>query len=287
MKDLESFLKAYEDYVRVCYCDESGTGSEPVATMVGIVVDATRMHLTKTDWAGLLEFLTEQVGKPIPELHTRNFYSGNGPYYGTNGEARHQTIDDILKWLEMRRHHLVYVSVLKEAYFNARTAGDIPPELGTIWRFMGFHLLLAMQKHCMASEGVKGNTIFIFDNENREEKRFADLIIRPPDWSDTYYQRHRNQGQMDQVIDVPFFADSKDVGLIQLADLIAFLLRRHAEIKEGLEPGHFDEEEEKLEGWVERIAKRSIGRVNIYPRNKRTDAENLFYDLAPASIREL
>lgn len=35
------------ELMKLCYCDESGTGNEPVAVMVGIVVDTKRMHLTK------------------------------------------------------------------------------------------------------------------------------------------------------------------------------------------------------------------------------------------------
>lgn len=33
--------------MKFCYVDESGTGDEPYAVMVGIVVDTQRMHVTK------------------------------------------------------------------------------------------------------------------------------------------------------------------------------------------------------------------------------------------------
>jgi hypothetical protein len=41
--------------MKVCYCDESGTGDEPIAVMVGVLVDSQRMHITKKDWCELLE----------------------------------------------------------------------------------------------------------------------------------------------------------------------------------------------------------------------------------------
>ncbi len=43
--------------VKFCYCDESGTGDEPLAMMVGVIVDAQRMHCTKHDWESLLSSL--------------------------------------------------------------------------------------------------------------------------------------------------------------------------------------------------------------------------------------
>ncbi|MDA0263113.1 MAG: hypothetical protein O3A93_03710 [Chloroflexi bacterium] len=62
-----------EDGMNFCYSDESGTGEEPIATMVGIVVDSQRMHLTKKHWLELLEILNELTKRPIVELHTADF----------------------------------------------------------------------------------------------------------------------------------------------------------------------------------------------------------------------
>lgn len=42
------------------------------------------------------------------------------------------------------------------------------------------------------------------------------------------------QKQLDQIVDVPYFGDSREVVLIQVADFAAFFLRRYAEIQEGL-----------------------------------------------------
>jgi|GEM_PF-2882739 hypothetical protein len=33
--------------MKFCYFDESGMGEEPYLVIVGIIVDATRMHITK------------------------------------------------------------------------------------------------------------------------------------------------------------------------------------------------------------------------------------------------
>jgi hypothetical protein len=60
--------------MKVCYCDESGTGDQPIAVMAGILVDTQRMHITKAEWAQLLVRLSLKVRRPIAEIHTRNLY---------------------------------------------------------------------------------------------------------------------------------------------------------------------------------------------------------------------
>jgi hypothetical protein len=274
--------------VNVCYCDESGTGNEPIAVMTGILVDAGRMHRTKEHWEGLLQHLSEMVGRQIAELHTRDFYAGNGPFRGIDGPTRSNIVSAIFQWIAERKHHVVYTSVWKEAYRQAFEARGIPDELNTIWRFMGFHLVLALQKYCKGERGVKGHTILIFDNEERERMRFTDLIARPPAWSDAaYYNRKKKEDQLDQIVDVPYFGDSQEVALIQLADFLAFFVRRYAEIKEGLVGPSYSGEETKIDGWMEMLMQRSIGNRFIYPARSRGDAENLFYNMAPRATREL
>ena len=85
-----------DDGVNFCYCDESGTGQEPIATMVGILVDSGRMHLTKQDWHGLLKSLSAITKRHIVELHTSDFYNGNGVWRNLSGTQRFVTILSLL-----------------------------------------------------------------------------------------------------------------------------------------------------------------------------------------------
>ncbi len=90
-----------------------------------------------------------------------------------------------------------------------------------------------MQRAFQGEEKNKGNTIFVFDDEHMEERDFKTFISDPPRWTDSYYSRERRQAPLDEIIDVPYFADSKHVALLQVADFIAYFLRRYAEIREG------------------------------------------------------
>jgi hypothetical protein len=139
----------------------------------------------------------------------------------------------------------------------------------------------------MTEKKNKGHTLFVFDNEKREELRFTDIIKRPAAWSNEYYGLKNCGKPLDQVIDVPYFGDSRDVGLIQLADVFSFFLRRYAEIKEGLVPAKYEDEEIRVTEWVETFVSRSIGSSHIYPKRGRTKTDDIFFDNASVSIRAL
>ena len=273
--------------MKVCYCDESGTGDEPISTMVGIVVDSQRMHVTKENWSDLLSNLSRIIKRPLKELHTRDFYSGSGVWRSIEGNDRANVITEIFRWLEDRKHCIVYTSVLKNKYYHLKDANQIPSQLNTLWRFMGFHLILSIQKRYQKEQKTKGNTIIIFDNEERERVKFPDLITNPLEISDSYYKRRKNQSKLDQIVDVPFFGDSAEVPLIQVADFISFFLRRYAEISENLVQPKYTDEPKKIENWARMIGKLSIGRTFIYPLRGRDELSDLYFQLAPDCIRTL
>lgn len=271
--------------MKFCYCDETGTGEEPFAVIVGVLVDAKRMHLTKRDWKELLLVLSRAIDKNIQELHTSNFYSGSGIWKGIDGPKRAEVITLFLKWFSERKHHLVFSAIDKEKFNELKDKGRVFDEVDTVWRAMGFHMALSVQKNYQKEPNNKGNTIFIMDEKVTEEARFQKLILTPPEWSDTYYDRSKKQEQLNQIIDSPYFADSKNVALIQTADFIVYFMRRYIEIKTGKVPAKYTTEEEKLDEWFSLIKSRFIPMSAMYPKTKRCDTANLFWDLAPECIR--
>lgn len=269
--------------MKFCYIDESGTGNEPFAVMSGVIVDAQRMHVTKNDWADLLEQLSTMTGNQITEIHTRDFYPGNGPWRGLNGQLRAQIITAIFNWIEERHHHIVYSVVDKNLYFrdfpNEPFAANVP----SLWQFMALHISLSIQKHFQREQRNKGNTILIFDRENTEEADFTALIRNPPTWTDTYYGLRRNIPRLNQIIDAPYFGDSEHVGLIQLADFVSFFLRRYVELQNG-NPPRYPDETVRIQGWMETLMSRSIQKSSMYPSNGRCACAELFYKYAPTCI---
>ncbi len=273
--------------MKFCYVDESGTGREPYAVMVGIVVDAQRMRVTKNQWLGLLKLLSRLVGKPVREIHTRDFYPGRGIWRKIDGKMRSKVISAVFDWFEERRHLMICSAIDKSKYKEKEMNKALPNGLKTIWKCLGLHVILGIQKAFQSEKRNKGNTLMIFDNEKREELRFADLIRNPPDWTDEYYGRGKKQGRLDQIIDVPYFADSRNVGLVQMADFAAFFLRRYVEIKTGAVPPKYKEEKERIDGWIDSLCKRQVLKSATYAKIGRSGAAEIFWSVAPVCIRRM
>ena len=266
--------------MKFCYVDESGTGDEDYAVMVGIIVDALRMRPTKTAWDSLLRELEAIIGRQVEEIHTRDFYAGNGPWRGIDGPQRAAIVTSVFEWLGARKHSLVYCMVDKGKFFSEFPADDRFQDVNTLWRFMGLHLVLAIQKEHQGYDKNKGNTVLILDNEEREQTRFTDLILNPPAWTDSYYNRGRRKEQLDQIVDAPYFADSRDVPLLQVADFVAFFLRRHVELEEG-DAERYVGEREQVKNWAQTALERSISSASIYPKRSRCACAEMFYSYAP------
>ena len=112
--------------MKFCYIDESGTGDidrEPYAVMAGVITDVKRMYITKKDWSNLLKALSEIIGQQIIEIHTRDFYAGNGVWHGIKGDIRAKIISLIFQWLNERKHDIVYTAVDRKL-FNAKIKNE-------------------------------------------------------------------------------------------------------------------------------------------------------------------
>jgi len=273
--------------VKICYFDESGTGEEPVAVVTGVVVDTQRMHVTKEHWASLLKKLSQLCGKQLQELHTKDFYVGSGPFKGMPGADRAGYISEIVSWFCDRKHDFVYSAVHKQQFFQAKAAGTVHPELETPWRTGAFHCVLALQRAHQTEQKTKGHTLLVFDNKGHEEAPLSHLVLNPPPWSDSYYGRGKKDPPLGQIVDAPYFADSRQVPMLQVADFLAYFLRRYVEIEEGLVPPKYAEEKPRIAQWVGTLAKRCIGFHHIYPSKGRCATAEIFYAHCPTKLRRI
>ena len=271
--------------MKFCYIDESGTGDEPVAVMTGIVVDAYRMKPTKDGWEERFSYLTKNLGLNIEELHAKDLFQNRKAWRIIDGNKKSEIVDEFIGWFCNRGHHVVYSSVLKDKYLEQSEKDKRLQEIGSLWRFLGTHLLLSIQRTMKKKKNNKGNTVFIFDNKETDKTHFTDLIINAPEWTDSYYDKRKKDTRLNQIIDVPHFVDSKHVGLIQLADLFSYIIRRHLEIKENLIPEKFNGEGERMENWFIQVKGCSIPKGNMFPKQKLCDTAKLINTLAPESIK--
>ncbi|MGC8541995.1 MAG: DUF3800 domain-containing protein [Phycisphaerae bacterium] len=274
--------------MKFCYCDESGTGNEPFAVMVGIITDHTRMHVTKAHWESLLADVSEAVRNPISEIHARELYPGNAAWRDVKGHLRSELIEEIIRWIgEVRKHAIVVAGADRAAFAAAKGDNKVPSEVATVWQFLAAHILLSVQRAHQAIPKNKGHTVFIFDRHVRDEVQLASFVKNPPAWTKSYYQKKGKPAAFNQVVDVPYFGDSREVILLQVADLVAYLLRKYTEIKSGKAQERYSGELTTITGWLERLRSSVISYGCIYPKKGRCTTASLFRDLAPPPLREL
>lgn len=273
--------------MKFCYLDESGTGDEPFAVMVGIIVDSHRMNKTKQDWADLLKRLSRTLGKPVTEFHTRDFYRGNGPWRGMQGKDRSEIIATFCEWLSERKHKITFCAVEKARYFAEVKINPHVQELRSLWCFMAYHQSLIIQKEFQKLEKSKGNTVLVFDREVTEETHLCKLISNPPAWTDAYYSKSKKQERLDQIVDVPYFGDSEQVHLLQVADLIAYFLRLYLEIETDPKKESYSGELNFLKKFVSEIKKVSLSTSSRYPSRGRDECAEMYHQMAPEIITKI
>lgn len=259
--------------------------------MAGIIVDALRMHVTKGSWDEFLALLSKEAGRPISEFHASDFHGGNGIWRPIEGPRRAAIITSILDWLKRRRHVLTFVAVEKSKFDAVMAAGSAEAvmlrECGTPWRLAALHSALTIQKAHQRYSKNKGHSVMIFDRKTTEEAELSQLIHQAPGWTDEYYDRGKRQAALDQLVDVPYFIDSRHALLIQVADLLNFILRRFYEMKEGVRAATYKDEESRVNGWIKQILELALPCATRYPKVGRDACAELFFGLAPVSIRDL
>ena len=245
--------------MKFCYADESiqtGTASganEKLTVVAGVIVDAVRMHQTKADWDELLASLENRSNGKMSEVKGRELYRGNAYWREWDSGERSDLIEDIITWMGNRKHALTFGAVSTSQLNTERARFDLDgyQDAGE-WCIAAMHLILGVQKQYQNQKNNKGKSLFVFDH-SKDHGQLTELLLNPPSSTDDFYSRERKQRQLDQVIDVPYTADSKHVGLIQVADLFAFLLGLYAGLESGLIAEKFDGELDRLGEWMQLV----------------------------------
>jgi hypothetical protein len=232
--------------------------------MAGILVDTYRMHRTQDELAGLIR-LFEQTGRRVEELKGQELYQGSGPWSDMDGSDRHRLYEQILEWLAGRRHRIP-LSVLD----NARARALIRSTYGWLkapYVAAGLHLALQVQRANRGKDRNKGKTLLVYDQLGQHEADLSHVIAHAPPDTDPYYGYARGP-RLDQIVDSVYFVRSHHASFIQLADVVAFVARRRAELVALGGRERFPHERERLDRWWERLASRLLDRSNVLPRGQ-------------------
>jgi hypothetical protein len=280
----------------VCYCDESGfTGcnhdkGQPVTVVAGVLVNTYNMHKTRADFADLTgkakKLLKEAGLSSFSELKARELYSGDGPWSGVDGEERHALYAAMLKWL-CGRPHRVLASVIDDGVFCGKVTSKDPVavQLRAPYVAGALHLALMVQRANQGSDKNKGRTILIFDSQDQLEKEVSQLLYSPPGWTDDYYG-YENGERLDQIVDTAYFVRSHQASFVQIADLVAYVLRKHAELAQHGFKDKYAGEATRIGKWVGMLQSSMMPRSYVFPSAKGA-AAGFIRSVTDKSYRDL
>lgn len=153
------------------------------------------------------------------------------------------------------------------------------------WTRVALHLVLQIQREHQNKRSGKGRTLLIFD-EHPQLDDLSDLLVSPPPESDAYYRRSPRSEPLDQIVDTSMSVKSHHAGLVQVADLFAFLFRRYVELCEGDDP-HWVGEFQQIESWVAQLSERLLPSASRWPSRPLDDWSRWFVAVSPESLRQL
>jgi hypothetical protein len=249
--------------MKVCYVDDSGNPAQDrIFVMVGIVADAIRLNKSSRECTKLFDdvrTLVTQEGKHSPhELKGSRILYGKDAWKYVDADKRKQVFSDLSGWLCERKHDIVIAALdASKSTKKAASAQDVPEQLSKhLWVAAGLNIAIQLQAKHRGEQSNKGNTFLFIDDNCQNLPELCKFLWTPPDWLKDYYPLAKKEEQLDQIIDTAFAVQSHHCSLVQAADLLAFIVRRHFELLANVNDPAWDEEPDFIKECLQLIAPR-------------------------------
>ena len=273
--------------MKVCYVDESGNGpQDPCLVMVGIVVDAHRLSRTREEFREIFDDLQRLFQENLKEIKGAKMIFGRDRWRHVAPETRKRIAGFLCEWVAQRKHYLALAAVDRER-FNQTDGSRFPEVCADPWLAASLHIVLQLQKHHQGNAKGKGHTFLFFDENKQKADQLAELLFDPPGWTDAYYRRSQKQPRLSQLIDSAFSVKSHHAGLVQVADLYAFVLRRYAELHDYHCPEYWLGERSLINEYTAMLARRMLPKAARWPARPEAPCTRWYNQIAPPSLRAL
>ena len=249
----------------LCYVDESGhcgtayNPAQPVEVLCGVLTDFTKLSKTQREQRDILTILNDN-GIPVAELKASDIYGQRGHWQGIPPQIRDAVFNILLGLIDDRACKLIVCPIDSGKFFTIKNSGcPISTRLGFPYEAGAVNVILALQRMHRSKQKNKGRTIFIFDEQVGHDENIVDLFEGDLSFTNGctgYKTRPRAANQprrMDQVVDIPHFSKSHLAIMIQLADVVAFIVARYIQIKSFGNRERYNGELVKIDLWYQRI----------------------------------
>ena len=280
----------------ICYFDESGfSGSafdpeQPVCVVAGVLANDYNMSKSVREFEQLIATIRdEQDLAPLPdprELKGKALYRGDEDWDGVDGATRHLVYAGIIDWLTKRTHRVLYSAIDSEKFLEERDGDN---EFATVFSSpyvaAAYQACLTVERRHKGKKKNKGKTLFIFDEQDDGGRHLQDLCADPLEWTCDYCNT-KAEDPITQMVDTPLFARSHMSPFIQIADLMAYVLRRYLMLKDFNDDERWDGELTQAEDWVSLLQSRLINACHMYPSNS-SGITDFYREVTPRHALEL
>ncbi|HFD87330.1 MAG TPA: DUF3800 domain-containing protein, partial [Gammaproteobacteria bacterium] len=225
------------------YVDESGCSDEgDVFVMAGLLIDAYRLrkYTSKFD-ASLNEFLAKHPGAP-KELKTKAFINGKGGWNKVSPDERKAFLSDMCS-IAVDCAKIFAFGMSFQAFGSACASGKYTvPCSANYWALSGMFICGLIQKKMQIIKNNKGLTVLIFDDNRAHMPKVSDGLYLADPWFDGLYQQSKKvrgktkwldlkeEDRFDHIVNTAFAIKSEHSSLIQIADAVSYVYRRHLEL---------------------------------------------------------
>lgn len=279
-----------------CYIDESGHCGEkydpnqPVEVLCGVITDVTKLFKTKREHNEIMKVLAS-MDIHTTEFKAREIYRGLNPWSKVDPANRRKIIEFLLNWSHERNCKYIICPIDSQIFFKLKSDGcPISQKLCFPYEAGCMNIILAIQRLNKGKKSNKGKTWIIFDEQNSHDKRIAKIFDSDLEYTDGYTgfnPKSKKESRLDEIIDIPFFSKSHRSIVIQVADLVAYIVNRYLLLTVYKKTPSYPEELNIITGWYIGLKESLISYNNINPPAK-DDLTKYFQAVRPEgwSIRK-
>lgn len=229
--------------MKFIYIDESGGRDQgDVFTMCGLMVDAYKLRKKTEDFDAKLEAVFARNPNVRNDFKTSRFINGKGSWREVDAQER-KSLSTELCQLAVENGGKIFGIGLSFAGFDAAAGAEHGHPFGTsYWLASAMFTCSLVQKKMQAVEKSKGLTVVIMDDNKFEMPKLSEALHASSAWYDGLYQvkgirrgvsqwiPRTGTDRFDQIVNTAFAIKSDHSSLVQVADAISYVYRRHLEL---------------------------------------------------------
>lgn len=230
--------------MKFIYVDESGARDQgDTFVMCGLMVDAYKLRKKTADFDKKLETIFALHPGTRGDLKTKRFINGAGAWNQVPANERKDLLSEICQLAVANGSKIFGIALSFNRFDAAIGAGHGHPFANSYWIAGAMFVSSMVQKKMQNIASSKGLTVVIMDDNKQEMANFSEGLYRAHDWYDGLYQaRVRRRGKsvwmdrkskdrFDQIVNTAFAIKSDHSSLVQVADALSWVYRRHLELK--------------------------------------------------------